>query len=162
MDYSPQAPLSMTLSRREYWSGLPCPPPGDLPDLGTESTSLRSPCVELFEAISWYLSPHLGSFQPFFPIYFLPIISLLSFQDFSVMYVKLFAGLWDFTHFSPIFSSLFLKSVYFLLIHIQIHGLSYHLQSPVKLIRNFFFIVVTFLFNSRISVWFAVTVSICH
>ena len=119
-------------------------------------------CVELFEAISWYLSPHLGSFQPFFPIYFLPIISLLSFQDFSVMYVKLFAGLWDFTHFSPIFSSLFLKSVYFLLIHIQIHGLSYHLQSPVKLIRNFFFIVVTFLFNSRISVWFAVTVSICH
>ena len=27
-----QAPLSMGFSRREYWSGLPCPPPGDLPD----------------------------------------------------------------------------------------------------------------------------------
>ena len=25
-----QAPLSMELSRQEYWSGLPCPPPGDL------------------------------------------------------------------------------------------------------------------------------------
>ena len=28
-----QAPLSMGFSRREYWSGLPWPPPGDLPDL---------------------------------------------------------------------------------------------------------------------------------
>jgi len=27
-----QAPLSMRFSRQEYWSGLPCPPPGDLPD----------------------------------------------------------------------------------------------------------------------------------
>ena len=25
-----QAPLSMGFSRQEYWSGLPCPPPGDL------------------------------------------------------------------------------------------------------------------------------------
>ena len=31
-----QAPLSMALSRQEYWSGLPCPPPGDLPDPGIE------------------------------------------------------------------------------------------------------------------------------
>ena len=29
-----QAPLSMGFSRKEYWSGLPFPPPGDLPDLG--------------------------------------------------------------------------------------------------------------------------------
>ena len=29
-----QAPLSMGLSRQEYWSGLPCPPPGDLSDTG--------------------------------------------------------------------------------------------------------------------------------
>ena len=27
-----QAPLSRGFSRQEYWSGLPCPPPGDLPD----------------------------------------------------------------------------------------------------------------------------------
>ena len=26
-----QAPLSMGFSRQDYWSGLPCPPPGDLP-----------------------------------------------------------------------------------------------------------------------------------
>ena len=31
-----QAPLSMGFSRQEYWSGLPCPSPGDLPDPGIE------------------------------------------------------------------------------------------------------------------------------
>ena len=29
-----QAPLSMEFPRQEYWRGLPCPPPGDLPDPG--------------------------------------------------------------------------------------------------------------------------------
>ena len=29
-----QAPLSTGFSRQEPWSGLPCPPPGDLPDQG--------------------------------------------------------------------------------------------------------------------------------
>ena len=32
IDCSHQSPLSMGFSRQEYWSGLPCPPPGDLPD----------------------------------------------------------------------------------------------------------------------------------
>ena len=35
-----QAPLSMGFSRQEYWSRLPCPPPGDLPGPGIESTFL--------------------------------------------------------------------------------------------------------------------------
>ena len=34
-----KAPLSMGFSRQESWSGLPCPPPGDLPDPGIEPTS---------------------------------------------------------------------------------------------------------------------------
>ena len=34
-----QAPLSMGFSRQEYWSGLLCPPPGDLPDPGIKSAS---------------------------------------------------------------------------------------------------------------------------
>ena len=34
-----QAPLSMGFSRQEYWIGLPCPSPGDLPDPGIKSTS---------------------------------------------------------------------------------------------------------------------------
>ena len=34
-----QAPLSMGFSRQEYWSGLPHPPPEDIPDPGIEPTS---------------------------------------------------------------------------------------------------------------------------
>ena len=37
-----QAPLSMGFPRQEYWSGLPFPSPGTLPDPGTEPTSLKS------------------------------------------------------------------------------------------------------------------------
>ena len=33
-----QAPLSMGFSRQEYWSGLPCSPPGDLPNPGIKPT----------------------------------------------------------------------------------------------------------------------------
>ena len=38
-----QAPLSMKFSRQEYWSGLPFPSPGDLPDPGIKS---RSPALQ--------------------------------------------------------------------------------------------------------------------
>ena len=34
-----QAPLSLEFSRQEYWSGLPFPSPGDLPDPGIEPGS---------------------------------------------------------------------------------------------------------------------------
>ena len=34
-----QAPLSMRFSRQEYWTGLPFPPPGDLPNLGIKPGS---------------------------------------------------------------------------------------------------------------------------
>ena len=40
-----QASLSMGFSREEYWSGLPCPPPGDLPDPGIKPMSLVSPAL---------------------------------------------------------------------------------------------------------------------
>ena len=40
-----QAPLCMGFSRQEYWSGLPCPPPGIIPNGGIESASLMSPAL---------------------------------------------------------------------------------------------------------------------
>ena len=40
-----QAPLPMGFSRQEYWSGLLCPPPGDLPDPGIEPVALVSPAL---------------------------------------------------------------------------------------------------------------------
>jgi len=43
MDLACQGPLSMEFSSREYWSGLPFPSPGDLPDSGIKS---RSPALQ--------------------------------------------------------------------------------------------------------------------
>ena len=40
-----QAPLSMGFARQDYWSGLPCPPSGDLPNPGIKPTPLRSPAL---------------------------------------------------------------------------------------------------------------------
>ena len=45
MTVAHQAPLSMGFSRQEYWSGLPCPPPGDHPDPGIKPVSLISPAL---------------------------------------------------------------------------------------------------------------------
>ena len=56
-----QAPLSMGFSRQEYWSWLPCPPPGDLPNPGIEP--IASPVSSALQADSLPLS-HLGSPQP--------------------------------------------------------------------------------------------------
>ena len=40
-----QAPLSMGFSKQEYWSGLPFPPSGDLPNPGIKLMSLVSPAL---------------------------------------------------------------------------------------------------------------------
>ena len=40
-----QAPLSMGFSRQEFWSELPFPSPGGLPDPGIEPISLMSPAL---------------------------------------------------------------------------------------------------------------------
>ena len=42
-----QALLSMGFSSQEYWSGLPCPPPGDLPDPGIETVPPASPVLQV-------------------------------------------------------------------------------------------------------------------
>ena len=49
-----QAPLSMGFFRPEYWSGLPFPPPGDLPNPRIEPMSLVSPSLqaEFFNLLS--------------------------------------------------------------------------------------------------------------
>ena len=57
-----QAPLSMGFSRHEHWSGLPCPPPGDLPDPGIKPSSLVSPWLAggfLTTSTIWEVLSHL-------------------------------------------------------------------------------------------------------
>ena len=46
VDHSLGSPLSMGFSRQEYWSGLPCPPPGHLPNPGIKFMSLMSLALE--------------------------------------------------------------------------------------------------------------------
>ena len=65
-----QAPLSMGFSRQEYWSGLPCPPLGDLSDPGIKPLSPVSPALY---ADSLPLS-HLGS-----PYYSITLVRLWHF-----------------------------------------------------------------------------------
>ena len=50
-----QAPLSMEFFRQEYWNGLSFPPPGDLPDPGSEPVSLASPILagKFFTTTPW-------------------------------------------------------------------------------------------------------------
>ena len=54
-----QAPLSMGFSRKEYWSGMPCPPAGDHPDPGIEPVSPMSPALQKDSLpLSNWGSPH--------------------------------------------------------------------------------------------------------
>ena len=59
MDGSHQAPLFMGFSMQEYWSGLPFPPPGDLPDPGIEGTCKE---VELI-IMCLHFTFHYGKIQ---------------------------------------------------------------------------------------------------
>ena len=54
-DYSLRSPLSVGFSRQEYWSGLPCPPPGDLPDPGLNLGLLH--CRHILYSLSHQGSP---------------------------------------------------------------------------------------------------------
>ena len=56
MDCSPPGSFALRISLKEYWSGVPSPPPGDLPDPGTEPASLVSPALAREFC-------HLGNFQ---------------------------------------------------------------------------------------------------
>ena len=48
-----QAPLSMGFSRQESWTGLPCPPPGDLFNPGIECLSLTISCIRRWVLYHW-------------------------------------------------------------------------------------------------------------
>ena len=62
-----QAPLSMGFSRQVYWSGLPRPPPEDLPDPGITLASLTSPALagRFFITSATFEAPPQGEDLPF-------------------------------------------------------------------------------------------------
>ena len=54
-----QAPLFMGFSRQEYWSGLPCPPAGYLPNPGVESTSPAAPSLQVDSLLLSHPEAHI-------------------------------------------------------------------------------------------------------
>ena len=60
----------MGFSRQEYWSGLPFPPPGDLPDPGIESTSPVSPELQMVSLLLSHTTllseAHLLNYKSFY------------------------------------------------------------------------------------------------
>ena len=74
-------------SRQEYYSGLPCPPPGDLPDLGIESTFLMSPSlIAVFFIISANICMHTHIYIHTYLWLFLWMHNINSvLQDFSLV-----------------------------------------------------------------------------
>ena len=88
-----QAALSMEFSRQEYWSGLPFPIPGDLPNPGLEPMSLMSPAL-------------VGGFFTTNTTWcFKPVIHHPSNSDSSVQslcHVQLFATPWTAAHWASL------------------------------------------------------------
>ena len=64
---SPRGSSIMGFSRQEYWSGLPCPPPGNLLNSGIESASLTSPALAggFFITSTTWEAPVNGSYVHF-------------------------------------------------------------------------------------------------
>ena len=60
-----QASLSMGFSKQEYWSELPCPTPGDLPDPGIEPMSLMSPALTEAHRIKRHCSKTVRTYSVF-------------------------------------------------------------------------------------------------
>ena len=87
-----QAPRSMGFSRKEYWSGLPCPPPGDLLNRGIKAVSLISALAEGFftNSATWEVQrltlPEIISFPSLshFPMHFL--VNMLALKSLSQSY----------------------------------------------------------------------------
>ena len=80
----------MGFSRQEYWNGLPCPPPGDLPYSGIKPVSLMSPALA-------------GGFFTLAPpgkLYNAPCVCMCVQSRFSP--VQLFATIWAGAHQAPL------------------------------------------------------------
>ena len=51
----------MEFSRQEYWSRLPCPPPGDLPDPGIKTQAFPALAGGFFTPITTWEAPYLSA-----------------------------------------------------------------------------------------------------
>ena len=80
-----QAPLPMGFSRQEYWSGLPCPPLGDLPNPGIEPWSPAS--RQLLYHLGSSSQSYIYTYIPFL-LNFLPIWVTTVWIEFPMLYSR--------------------------------------------------------------------------
>ena len=88
-----QGPLSMGFSRQEYWSGLPCPPPGDLPNPEIKPVSLASKLY--WQVGSLILAPRRKPHPQLYSCLFLVAIAFLEFH--AYLDCRSFPGLSELT-----------------------------------------------------------------
>ena len=86
-----QVPLSMEFSRQEYWSRLPCPPAGDLPDPGIKPTSPAWQVDSLPLGYLGRIPPHPHRYQCYYISHYCPLDTNL--HSFSKPYGLLTAWL---------------------------------------------------------------------
>ena len=89
-----QAPLAVDFPRQEHWSGLPCPPPGGLPDPGIEPEAPMSPALAggffTWEAGCYIYKPKLGKIDIYLSLsklFILIIFSVLHCLGLSFLHV---------------------------------------------------------------------------
>ena len=94
MDCRPPGSSVHGILQQEYWNGLPCPPPGDLPHPGTEPASLVSPALTgmcFTKSATFVTWPILSCMLSTFSIKFLSLL-IIAFFFFSSTVV------WSFQH----------------------------------------------------------------
>ena len=107
MDVSYQAPQSMGFSRQEYWSGLPCPTLGDLPDPGIEPESLMFPALAggFFTTNATWEAPFISI--SFYYLYLAISLLFLSFY-LSISFISIYLYLY---YFYPSIMSVYLSFI---------------------------------------------------
>ena len=90
-----QAPLSIGFSRQEYWSGLPFPSPGDLPNLGIETGSLASQADSLVTELQGSPSSKAGLY-----LHMISSVPFLLFQISLHLFLKRISVIESVAHFS--------------------------------------------------------------
>ena len=104
-----QVPLSMGLSRQEFWSELPCPPPGDLSNPRDRTTCL----LHLLHCrLILYPLRHLGNVLPVILVYFMSFFSMWKWEYWNAQY-NFMLSLSDFTIFMWLSSVDFFLSFFF-------------------------------------------------
>ena len=123
---SHQAPLSMGFSRQEYWSGLPCPPPGDLPNPGLKPTSLMSPALAggfFIARATWHIcNPYKRKYLrdvprekvPYFLVYMDYKESFIYFKEVILVLFSFYVFLYKVLHFHFIFIFVFMILLFIL------------------------------------------------